>query len=372
MLLATILLATILLATGCGGLFSVPDLEPRRALEASWMKALHANPLITYRPREYASAVSDPKRGAVFIGSNDGVVFAFDAVTGRERWRHRTRGPIWAAPLLGDEALYVGNGDGQVVALDPKTGRPVWDAPYQAEGAVMARPAAAGGRLFVTLDTNELRALDAGAGDLLWSYRRDHESAFTLDGQAAPVIAGDTVVTGFSDGAVVALRVEDGTVVWERKLDSEASRFHDVDSDPVVDGGLLFVAAHATGVHALDARTGETRWKHAVVGASALTVAGARVWYTDVERPAVVCLDRETGGLLWRSAFGRGTPSAPEVAGGYVFVATTDDLYVVDGASGRFVERYAPAEGFSARPTAGGGRLFALSNRGYLHALTIH
>lgn len=364
--------ALVLLLTGCGGVFTVPDPEPRRVLDPRWMKILHANPVLTYRPRELATPAVDAKTGTVYLGSNDGALFALDAATGRERWRHRTSGPIWSAPLLTADALYVGNADGQVVALDRKTGAPLWDEPFVVEGAIEAAPAAAGGRLFVTLDTNEVRAIDAAAGDALWSYRREHLTAFTLAGQAPPVVWEDSVFTGFSDGSVVALRVEDGSVVWERSLASEATRFDDVDGAPVVQGDVLYVAAHASGVWALDARTGAERWHHEAVGALAVAVAGERVWYTNVERPAVVCLDRAAGAPVWRSTFDRGAPAAPLAAAGFVFVSTTDDLYVVDGETGRFVERFAPAEGFSAPPAAAGGRLFVLSNRGYLHAMDIH
>jgi outer membrane protein assembly factor BamB len=139
----------------------------------------------------------------------------------------------------------------------------------------------------------------------------------------------------------------------------------------VVADGVLYVAAHASGVWALDAATGQVLWRHETVGARAVAVAGERVWYTNVERPSVVALDRADGAPLWRSTFDLGAPSAPVAAAGLVFVSTTHDLYVLDGETGRFVERYAPAEGFTAPPATGGGRLFVLSNRGYLHAMEI-
>lgn len=364
--------ALALLLAGCGSVFTVPDPQPRRVLDPQWMKVLHANPLLTYRPREYASPAVEPKTGMVYVGSNDGALFALDAATGRERWRRPTGGPIWAAPLVVGDVVYVGNGDGRVLAVDRKTGAMLWDEPFVADGAIESTPAEHSGRLFVTLDTNEVRALDAAVGDALWSYRREHLSAFTLAGQAPPVVWKDTIVTGFSDGAVVALRVEDGSVVWERSLAREDARFNDVDGAPVIHDGVLYVAAHATGVWALDPDTGEVRWHHEVVGAAAVTARGERVCYTNVERPALVCLDRAGGVPVWRSTFDQGTPSRPAAAGGFLFVSTTHDLYVVDGESGRFVERYAPAEGFTAPPAAGGGRLFVLSNRGYVHAMTIH
>ena len=366
-----LVLASLASCSGFSGVFRVPEIHPQPRLQPEWQKVLHANPFLNYRPRQYAVPIVDRKAGTVIVGANDGVLFCYDVRNGAEQWRFRTDGPIWSGARIAGDHVYVGNANGTVYALHRETGEPIWDAPYQTEGAVASQPAFADGRLFITLDTNELQAIDAGAGDQLWSYRRDHRSAFTLDGQGAPVVAGDTVVTGFSDGMLVAVRVEDGTTVWQRSLAGDGSRFKDVDGGPVLVDGELFVSSNAGGVYAIAPRTGEVRWHHKTIGASRPAVSADTVYFTSLEDRVLGALDRGTGKLRWKSGFHRGTPSAPTVSGPYVFVSTTYVLMVADRSSGRMLERFSSAEGFTARSAAAGGRLFLLSNRGHLHALGV-
>ena len=367
------LVALLTFVEGCGaGAFEVPDTWPRQRLRPSWQLQLHTNPVLTYRPREYAVPVWDEKAGNVLVGSNDGVIVCLDGQRGTERWGYRTDGPIWAAARIEGDNVFVGTANGSVFALNRLTGEPVWKQPHFSAGAVGAQPAAAGGRLFITFDTNELKALDAGAGEVIWTYQRDHLSAFTLAGHAAPLVHGDTVIVGFSDGVLAALRVEDGSVVWERELASEASRFKDADGDPVVRDGTLYASSNAGGVYALDPATGNVRWHHAMLGASGPAVTTGNVFVTSVDDRELRCLDRATGKAVWRSGFHRGTPSTPTVATGYVFVSTTRSLVTLDAESGRSIERFTTPDGFTARPAVGGGWLFVLSNRGHVHAMGVH
>ena len=54
----------------------------------------------------------------LYLGNNDGSVYAVDAVTGTERWRVRTGGRITGSPAVVDGVLYVGSHDGTVYAIE--------------------------------------------------------------------------------------------------------------------------------------------------------------------------------------------------------------------------------------------------------------
>ena len=50
--------------------------------------------------------------GILYTADFSGRIFALDADTGRELWRHTTDGPIWSSPLVADGKVYVGTDTG--------------------------------------------------------------------------------------------------------------------------------------------------------------------------------------------------------------------------------------------------------------------
>jgi len=110
---------------------------------------------------ESSAAVRD---GVVYVGSSDAAaVYAFEARTGKRRWKTDVYGWAWGQPAVTDARVYAGTASqkdylaghkGLVVALDRATGRPAWY--YAAEPAATGSygfpgsPAVGGGLVFVT------------------------------------------------------------------------------------------------------------------------------------------------------------------------------------------------------------------------------
>jgi hypothetical protein len=55
--------------------------------------------------------------GTVFVGSNDGYLYAVDADSGAQRWRAETGGSIFSSPTVADGTVYVGSCDGNLYAI---------------------------------------------------------------------------------------------------------------------------------------------------------------------------------------------------------------------------------------------------------------
>ena len=64
--------------------------------------------------------------GVVYIGSENGYLYALDGRTGRQRWRLETDGDIVSSPAVAAGVVYVGSDDSQVYAVDAQTGRQRW------------------------------------------------------------------------------------------------------------------------------------------------------------------------------------------------------------------------------------------------------
>jgi outer membrane protein assembly factor BamB len=53
----------------------------------------------------------------LYIGSDDGKIYALNASTGQQKWTFPTGGAVRTAPTVANGVLYVGSNDGSVYAL---------------------------------------------------------------------------------------------------------------------------------------------------------------------------------------------------------------------------------------------------------------
>jgi outer membrane protein assembly factor BamB len=63
--------------------------------------------------------------GLVFVADRTGVVRAFDD-RGQEKWRSYANGPVYYPPSVANDRVFVGSADGRVYAFEAMTGRLLW------------------------------------------------------------------------------------------------------------------------------------------------------------------------------------------------------------------------------------------------------
>ena len=134
--------------------------------------------------------------GAVFVGSQDGTVYALDFATGCVRWTFKADAEVRSSPTLepwrrGDRdarpRLHFGDFDANAYALDAQTGALLWKTRVEPHprATITGSPRLHEGRLYVPLSSTEwaaaadpayecctfrggVTALDARDGRLLW------------------------------------------------------------------------------------------------------------------------------------------------------------------------------------------------------------
>lgn len=57
----------------------------------------------------------------VYVGSNDGNLYAIATADGTERWRTETDDAVYSSPVVADGVVYVGSYDGTVYAVEGPT-----------------------------------------------------------------------------------------------------------------------------------------------------------------------------------------------------------------------------------------------------------
>jgi glucose dehydrogenase len=233
-------------------------------------------------------------------GQLDGEVVAFDALTGKVRWR-TTIGPTESSPVVAGGNVYVGDWRGNVYALDRRTGRVRWT--FHTGGSIKGAVAIIGTRLFVGAYDGNLYALDTRTGALQWRS----SSQGTLIGRGSfystPAVAYGRVYIGSTDGKVYSFGATTGAEVWSTSTGGY------VYSSPAVWNKTVFAGSYSGRVVGLDAATGARRWEFIANGpiSGAPTVMGGLVYIATLHA-RTYALDARTGKVVWTFGDGRYTP----------------------------------------------------------------
>ena len=206
-------------------------------------------------------------------------------------------------------------------------------------GPIRAAPAVWAGRVFVVTTNNEIFALAADDGRVLWTYSGLSEVA-GLVGAATPAVDSGVVVVPYSSGEVAALRVENGRQVWIesltalRRSDAVTANSH-IRGRPVIDRGIVYIVGNSNRMAAVDLRTGIRLWEVPIGGRNGAWVAGDFI-YVMTRNAELVCLTRR-GGVRWIAQLPRFEDeedqegpvlwSGPVLAGDRLLVGSTQKKY---------------------------------------------
>ncbi len=349
---------------------------------------------------------------------------------GGVRWRVKTGGSVRSSPAVTETRVFVGSDDGYLYAIDRRAGRTVWR--FRAGGAVAASPAVARDLVVAATLQGRIFAVDAGTGALRWSIRTGTPLPLNTSPAggwdlfaSSPVVVGDTVVIGAPDGGVRALGLTSGRPLWKAQtagrvratpavhdgvvivgswdgrvyaldlhtgavrwvhhtigdtLDSKAAGFdrRALQSSPAIAGGMVFVGSRDGGLYGLDAATGERRWRAThrgswVVGSPA--VKDGRVVVGSSDGHFIHAVDAATGKDIWRLPTGANVLASPLYVGGLLVVTThrTDapwgDLLAIDPANGSIRWRLRLDESSNSSPAAYDGELYFGTDAGTVVAI---
>ena len=145
---------------------------------------------------------------------------------------------------------------------------PVWSYSTGMLEGHQSPPIVNNGVMFVTTPGNQVLALNAKTGDLIWRYKRELPDDVV---QSHPTNRGvglyeDMVYVGTLDAFVVALDAKTGKVVWETKVDDYKHAYY-ITLAPLVAKGKVMVGMSGGEfgirgyVAALDAKTGKEAWR---------------------------------------------------------------------------------------------------------------
>ena len=156
----------------------------------------------------------------------------------------------------------------QITAQNVRGLRPVWSFSTGMTSGHEAPPIVNNGVMFVATPGNQVIALDARTGAVLWRYRRElPEDAIVLHRTSRGVaLFGDTVFFAASDAVLVAIDARTGQEVWTAQVEDNRNGYYMTNAPLVANGRVLVgVSGGELGIRgfvaAYDAETGVAAWR---------------------------------------------------------------------------------------------------------------
>ena len=146
--------------------------------------------------------------------------------------------------------------------------QPVWSMATGVTSGHQAPPIVNGGVMFVATPQNQVLAIDARTGGLLWRYRRTPpDDAIILHRTSRGIaLLGDKVYFAAGEAVLVALDAKTGREVWTTKVGDNKAGYYMSLAPLVADGKVLVgTSGGELGIRgfvaAFDANTGKELWR---------------------------------------------------------------------------------------------------------------
>ncbi|MBC34511.1 MAG: hypothetical protein CL663_00495 [Bacteroidetes bacterium] len=268
----------------------------------------------------------------VFIGSNDGSVYAFD-LGGELLWTYNTEVSVEAPPLYLDGVIYVGNLEGIIFAINADDGSLKWK--FTTDGQI------SGGSSWVWSPDKKskwiitgsydyfLYCVDAETGELIWKFEADNYI------NSAPGTDGEICMIGGCDGYLHMININDG--VEKDKIDAGTY----VASSAAIVDNKAFYGNYDGDFYCADMITKENVW-HFTAGpfTGSPSIANGKVVIGSQDKH-VYCFDQKTGKVLWKYMTQRKIEGSPVIAKDKVIIGSGDGrVYMLNLSDGSRIAAY--------------------------------
>lgn len=320
--------------------------------------------LWTFEVTEPIAATAAVVDGVVYIGDDDGNLYALDLADGKERWRYRGGEPIRSSATVVDGRVFFGDAAGVFQAVDVKNGKLIWK--YETAGEIISGANPHKDRIVFGSYDGQLYCLSQKDGKLLWSFQtegRIHGTPAIAEGRA--IVAGcdehlhvvdldsgkadASIAMGSVSGSsaaivesmafvgtyghkVLGINWKDQSVVWTFE---DPDRQFPYLASAAVARGMVVITGRDKRVRALDAKNGKQLWEFATQGRNDASpvIVGDRVYQPSGDGNLYV-LELKSGKELSRFEAGAPMSASPAVANDRLVIGTEDGVVYCLGAKG--------------------------------------
>jgi outer membrane protein assembly factor BamB len=325
--------------------------------------------------------------GQLFVMDTEGVVRAFDARSGAERWSQGfqikgdgSNSVYGGGAAFADGRVYITTGLGEVAALDAADGKVIWKV--KPAGPLRGSPTIAFNSVFVMTMSNQIHGLNAADGASVWNMSASSGQTGVF-GVAAPAAGQGTVIAGFSTGELIAYRYENGRELWSdalarTSLSTSVGVLTDIDADPIIDRGRVYALGQGGRMAAYELVTGQRIWELSLAGISTPAVAGDWI-FTLTDDARLLCIARTSGKVRWMTQLAKyenekkkKNPifwTGPVLAGDRLWFANSEgQMWSAAAADGQPVLLTELDASVTLAPVVAGSTLYVLDDSGKISA----
>lgn len=317
--------------------------------------------------------------GKIFSFDAGGLVYAFDAETGKQIWRKTTTlkgkdGQVGGAISYGDGKVIVTSSFSEAFAFDENNGEMLWriklPACCKGDGITIAD-----GKVYMLCDNSSLQVVDIRDGKFLWSH-----SGMTMDttyiGSAGVIVQDEIVYLAYPSGEVFAL-LGNGSVLWSAMLSkfsfvNAGESFSHPRACPVIKGSLIYFTSANQQLTAFDTSSGTVVWRKDLGGLESPLVSGNSL-FVQSSPSELVCVNKDNGKVKWTRKLKSGSNTVAEwlgplQSGEDLLMLSSDGVLIrvsaLNGSIKSFQHLNDFAQKVTARPIISGNTLYFVSDDG--------
>ncbi len=277
--------------------------------------------------------------------------------------------------------VYAVSGRGVVAAYDATTGQELWHKALRLP--FISPPRVDGGKLYVVTLDNQLYAINAVNGDVLWNHRGISETAGIMN-SISPVLSGGTLIVPYSSGELYGLSAAEGREIWTTSLTTGArtqatGTFADIGGDPVIDGDVLYAVSSGGSLVAFYLPNGQRLWERPIASLNTPWLAGDDLYVLTTDQTVVSVL-KKNGNIRWATrlpAYENPEEKKKPIAwrgpvmvdGKLAVISATGKMMMLSATDGQILVTQDIPGDINTPPVVAQGTMFLLGKNATLYAL---
>ena len=305
----------------------------------------------------------------VYVGSNDGLLYAIDEETGKLKWSFNAGAEILSSPAAFKNLILFGAGNSKFYALTPDgkvtwthdSGAPVYSSPFLDDAGIV----------YFGNNKAELTAIHSETGKVLWI---NQDAKFSVESR--PYTTDKNVYFGAWDGNIYSLDKKSGEMIWKKPgpkniaSNRTITYYGPADNGPLATNNKVYITdrGYMAGIYLLDGSYQKTISERC--SAISFSEDKKSLYLRGTSQPlAKIDLD---GNVLWESSEVLGRfPVSPLEKDGKVYVCSNRGrFFAIDARDGKTLWQYqvTPQLYVMSGISAHNGVVFTTGMDGYMTA----